>query len=83
MIDWETHAQFYIQSNAKVRLQRLTSLGFQLFKIFENFKNYLRVLFIYFLCPYFISGQCSLFISDYRNKEEKVDRKNIQAILFS
>ena len=62
-------------------LQRITLLGFKIFKTFKNFKTTVRYYLSNF--PYFISGQCSLFVPESRRIEEKIGPKNIQVILFS
>ena len=65
-------------------LQKITLvLSFKLFKIFQNFKATFGYFFSDFLCPYLISGQCSLFIPEFISIEEKIGPKNIQVLLFS
>ena len=74
MVDWETQDQFWIHNNARVGLQRITLLGFKFDLRFLRILKLLHiysfgVLFIYFLYPYFILGQYSFFISEYRSIE--------------
>ena len=76
MTVWETHVQLWIHSNASVGLQRITFLGFKFDLRFLRILKLLHiyifgVLFLQFLYPYFISGQCSLFIREYRSKESE------------
>ena len=75
MTVWETHVLLWIHSNASVGLQRIP-LGFKFelgfLRILKLLHIYIfGILFLQFLYPYFISGQCSLFTLKYRSKESK------------
>ena len=61
-------------------LQRITFLGFRIFKMFQNFKT----TFGYYLSNFcvLISGQCSLFVPEDRSIEEKIDPKTLRYFCF-
>ena len=64
-------------------LERITFLGFEIFKIFENFKTAFGCYLSNFCA--FISFQVNVFffIQEGRSIEEKTGPKNIKVLLFS